>query len=141
MLYLTSFAVITGTIASFAFFLVYKRSVKKMGNRLMKKSFIMKTPKIFGSINIFLAVFFGIWFIVNPSAFSQDTSIDNKVVFILLSIFYTYFYILALPLSIGSTTLTILLKKIVSKTRFLYCLLTNVVASILLFFLSYLILF
>jgi hypothetical protein len=45
-----------------------------------------------------------------------------------------------LPLSIGSTILTLFLKKSISKIIFLYYILTNVIASIILFILNYLIL-
>jgi hypothetical protein len=47
---------------------------------------------------------------------------------------------LALPLSIGSTVLTLFLKKSISRIRFLYYIFTNVIASIVLFILIYLIL-
>jgi hypothetical protein len=139
MLHLITFTVVAGTIASLVFFFVYKRHIKKNGT-LKEKSFTRNAPKIFGSINLILALFFSIWFIVNPSAFSQSEAIDNKMLLVLSHIFYTYFHIFALPLNIGSTTLAVLLKKHISKIKFAYYILTNVIASILLFILTYLIL-
>jgi hypothetical protein len=139
MLYLILFTLISGVIASFLFFLIFKRHIRKNGN-VKEKSFIVNAPKIFGTINIILAVVFGIWYVSNPSAFSQNEPVNNKIVFILLSIFFTYFYVLALPLSIGSSVLTLFLKKSISKIRFLYYILTNIIASIILFILNYMIL-
>lgn len=139
MLYLISFTIVAGAIASLAFFLVYKRHIKK--NEMFKeKSFIMNASKVFGSINIIIALFLGVWYAINPTAFSQDTTINNKIAFVLMSIFSVYFYIFALPLNIGAITLTVLLKKRISKTRYTYCIVTNAIAAILLFILSYLIL-
>jgi hypothetical protein len=139
MIHLITFTVVAGTIASFVFFFVYKRHIKKNGT-LKEKSFTRNAPKIFGSINLILALFFGIWFIINPSAFSQSEAIDSKMLLILSHIFYTYFHIFALPFSIGSVTLTVLTKKYLGKMGFAYYMLTNVIASILLFILTYLIL-
>lgn len=139
MLYLVLFTLISGVIASVLFLFIFKRHIKK--NRSVKeKSFTINAPKIFGTINIILVAVFGIWYVLNPSAFSQNEPINNKLVFILLSIFFTYFHVLALPLSIGSTILTLFLKKSISKIIFLYYILTNVIASIILFILNYLIL-
>ena len=139
MLYLISFTVVAGTIASLVFFFAYKRHIKKNGT-LKEKSFTKNVPKIFGSINIVLVLLIGIWFIVSPSGFSQSEAVDNKMLLILSHIFYTYFHILALPLNIGSVTLTVLMKKHINNTRFMYYMLTNVIASICLFILTYLIL-
>ena len=139
MLFLISFTIISGAVASFLFILIFKRHIKKNGN-VKRKSFIINAPKIFGTINFILMVVFGIWYVSNPSAFSQNEPVDNKIIFILLSVFFTYFYVLALPLSIGSTVLTLFLKKSISRIRFLYYIFTNVIASIVLFILIYLIL-
>jgi hypothetical protein len=102
MLYLILFTFISWAVVSFLFVFIFKRHVKKNGN-VKEKSFIVNVPKVFGTINIMLAIVFGIWYVSNPSAFSQNEPIDNKIVFILLSIFFTYFHVLALPISIGST--------------------------------------
>ena len=139
MLYLIPFTLISGALVSLLFIFIFKRHIKKNGN-VKEKSFTINTPKIFGTINIILAVIFGIWYISNPSSFSQNESVDSKIAFILLSIFFTYFYVLALPLSIGSITLTLFLKKSISKVRFLYYILTNSIASIILFTIIYLVL-
>ena len=139
MLYLILFTLIAGAIASFLLLFIFKRHIKKNGN-VKEKSFTINAPAIFGTINIILAIIFGIWYVSNPSAFSQNEPVDNKVLFILLSIFFTYFHILSLPLSIGSTILTLFLKKNINKIRFLYYILTNVIAAIILFILNYLIL-
>jgi uncharacterized membrane protein len=139
MLYLITFSVVAGSIASVVFFFVYKRHIKK-NDTLKEKSFTKNAPKIFGSINFILALFIGIWLIINPLAFSQSETVDNQMLLILSHIFYTYFHIFALPLNIGSAALTVLLKKHISKTKFAYYMMTNVIASILLFILTYLIL-
>jgi glycerol uptake facilitator-like aquaporin len=139
MVYLILFAIFGGTIASLVFLLIYKRHIKKY-DTIKEKSFIINSPKIFGTINLILALVFGIWFIINPSVFSQNETIENKIVYILFSIFAMYFYVLALPLSIGSTVLTLFLKKNLSKLRFLYYTITNITASIILFGLTYFIL-
>jgi hypothetical protein len=139
MLYLLIFTVITGSIASFAFFYVYKRHIRKNGV-FKEKTSIKNIPKLFGTVNIMLALFFGIWFVINPSAFAHNEAIDSIIAIILLHILFTYFHVLALPLSIGSATLTILIKPFIKKKRFMYYMFTNVMASILLFILTYLIL-
>ena len=139
MLYLIIFTIISGAVASFLFLFIFKRHIKKNGN-IKEKSFIINAPKIFGTINFILAVVFGTWYVLNPSAFSQNEPVNNTIVSILLSIFFTYFHVLALPLSIGSTVLTVFLKKSISKIRFLYYIFTNVIASVILFILNYLIL-
>lgn len=139
MLYLIVFAIVTGAIASFIFFTIYKKHIKKY-ETIKEKSFLVNAPKIFGTINCIISLVFGIWYSMNPSAFSENQTIDSTVVYILMTIFFIYFHILALPLSIGSVTLTLLLKKNISKIRFLYYILTNIIASILLFVLTYLIL-
>jgi len=139
MLYLILFTLIAGAAVSFLFRFIFKRHIKKNGN-VKKKSFTINAPAIFGTVNIILAIVFGVWYVSNPSAFSQSEPIDNKIVFILLSIFFTYFHVLALPLSVGSTVLTLFLKKSINKIRFIYYILTNAIASIILFTLNYLIL-
>ena len=139
MVFLVLFTVFGGAIASLVFFFIYKRHIKKYGT-VKEKSFTINAPKIFGTINIFLVLVFGLWFVINPSHFSQNETIDNKIVFILFSIFVMYFYVLALPLSIGSVSLTLLLKKHINKLIFLYGFFTNTIASIILFVLTYFIL-
>lgn len=140
MFYLILFTIIAGAIASLAFYFLYKRHINKNG-LIKEKSFIMIAPKIFGSINTLLALFFGIWYVIDPTAFSQGETIDNKIVFVLVSILYIYFYIFALPLNIGSITLTTLLKKRINSGRYIYDIATNTLAAMLLFiFLSYLVL-
>jgi hypothetical protein len=142
MLYLIVFTILAGLIASLVFFLIYKRHVKKYG-AVKEKSFTLNAPEIFGSINIILAVVFLVWYIVNPDAFSADTTIENKILYILFSIFAAYFYIFAMPLSIASVFSSIaLLKKngYISGTKFVYCVLTNIIATSILFIISYLVL-
>jgi Ca2+/Na+ antiporter len=100
MLYVLLFTLISGTIASLLFFLIYKRHLKQNGT-IQEKSFVMNAPKIFGSINILLGIILGIYFIINPSAFSSDVAMpSNKIILLLSHIFFSYFYFFALPLSI-----------------------------------------
>jgi hypothetical protein len=139
MVFLIPFTIFAGTIVSLVFLFVYKKHIKKHGT-VMEKSFTANAPKIFGTVNVFLSLAIGIWYIANPSAFAQEGGIDNRIAFVVLSIFYTYFHVLALPISIGCTALSVLIKKYISKLWFLYCILTNIIASILLFVLTYLIL-
>jgi hypothetical protein len=139
MVFLIPFTVITGAVASLAFFFIYKRHIRKHG-MVKEKSFTINAPKIFGTANVILALAIGIWYIVDLTAFAQEGGIDNRIAFAALSIFYTYFHILALPISIGCTVLSVFIKKYISKLRFSYYMVTNVIASILLFVLTYLIL-
>jgi hypothetical protein len=136
---LAIFAIITGAIASFLFIFILKRHIRKNGT-VKEKSFIINVPKIFGTINIILAVVFGIWYIINHSAFSQNEQIGNMFVLVFLHIFFTYFHILALPLSIGSIVLTLFLKKYIKRIWFVYYILTNAIATTILFPLIYFIL-
>jgi hypothetical protein len=88
-----------------------------------------------------LGIIFGIWFIANPSAFSADIQMsENKIILVLSHIFFTYFYVFALPLSIASSVLSIITRKALRKTTFLYSIMTNVISSIVLFLLTFFIL-
>jgi hypothetical protein len=140
MTFFTLYITITGVIIGSIFFLVYKRHLKK-NNVVKEKSFTLNAPKIFGTINIIIAFVFLVWYILDPEAFSASVVIENKFLFILSSIFFMYFYILAIPLSIASAFSSIILKKneYISGIKFAYYISTNVIAAIILFIISYLV--
>jgi hypothetical protein len=137
------FTVIAGIIASYVFYFIYKRHINKNGI-IKEGSLIINAPKIFGSINIILSLIFVIWRIVTISAFTKIEIIDTKVIiFSIISLVLRYLYlfypILALPLSIGFVILSLLIRKNLNKLRFMYCFISNVIASIMLFIIMYLV--
>jgi hypothetical protein len=141
MLFLVLFAVIGGSLASLIFFLIYKRHIKKNGT-VKEKSFTLNAPKIFGTVNIILAIVFLVWYIIKPEAFSENATIENKIFYISFSIFAMYFYIFAMPLSIASAFSSIMLLKknsYIGGIKFAYYVSTNIIAAIILFIISYLV--
>jgi hypothetical protein len=139
MLYLSLFAVILGALFSGLFLFILKRH-KKKNEDVKKRSFIINAPVIFGTINIIIILVIGIWYILNPGIFSKNVQIKNQFLLILSHIFYTYFYILAMPLSIGSVVLSLFLKENIAKKRYFYGIIANSVSIIAFFTLSLIIL-
>lgn len=93
MLYIIGYYLTSGVVFYFIF-----RYLNKKTNRINAK----KIPFVFGYINLFLgAIFLGMYF-MNPSAFSPDVVIDNRVLYLLMAIFSTYFYMIAPGISTGN---------------------------------------
>lgn len=133
MLYMILFTIIGGGVASILARLLYKKF--RGGNK------IHYVPYIFGVINLLLSSLFMIWFIVNPDAFSSDAVIESQVVYVLFTIFATYFYICALPISIGCITLSyyMIRNKEISESKFYLSVCLNGFSIILLFVITYLV--
>ncbi len=119
MLYIISFCILGGAAAFGLLFLMYRRKIKK--NTLNSKSVFIKAPPVIGVINLTLAAAFMALFLLNPESFSPDQTIASPVAYILFTIFCTFFYIMATPLSIGYAVMSGILYKnrFISKTRFL----------------------
>jgi hypothetical protein len=137
------FTIIAGIIVSYVFYFIYKRHIHKNGI-IKEESFMISAPKIFGSINIILLLIFVLWRIVTISAFTEIEIIDTKVIIFsiiywVLTYLYSFYPILALPLSIGFVVLSLLIRKNLNKLRFIYCFISNLIASIMLFIIIYLV--
>ncbi len=66
------------------------------------KSRGVENYKIVGCINLGLVVIFLLLYLMDPSLFSKDTTINNSYIYVAFSILASYYYILAAPLSIAS---------------------------------------
>ena len=137
MLYIISFCIFGGAAAFGLLFLMYRRKIRN--NTLNSKSIFIKAPSVIGVINLTLAAAFMLLYVLNPESFSPDQTIASPVAYILFTIFCTYFYIMALPLSIGYAAMTVILsvKQIISRTRFLVSISTNSLGAALLAILIY----
>lgn len=87
---------------------IYNRKIKKGS---INNSVLLKIPPIAGVFNFVIAGAFLLLFILKPTAFSSEQTIQSPLMNVFFTIFSTYFYILALPLSLGYVGISILLKQ------------------------------
>ena len=117
MLISLSYSIIGGLIL----YLIEKMVMRK------KETDLYSFHKITGIINLCLAIFFLILYLLFPDMFSENVKINNQFIYICFSILASYYYILAAPLSMANS-LAIL--KIKSKNKIQ--LFINVLAFIIL---------
>jgi|GEM_PF-1359782 len=118
------FLVGSGLISCGIFYAIY---LKKKKNDKLERDNFKKLPLIIGIVNLILATFILLLFINNPQSFQTQQDIVWNIGTVLFTIFTVYFYILALPLSIGEILVTVLLKKdkIVSSRYFYASIIMN----------------
>ena len=85
------------------------------------------------------AAAFELIYILNPASFSSEQTISSPIAYVLLTIFSTYFYVVALPLSIGCTGISVVLYKnqYISSKRCAVSTITNSIGAVLLAVLIY----
>ena len=126
-----------GGIAFGLLYWIYRMKVKR--NTLTEKSLYNTLPPVVGVINLLLAAAFTLLFILNPEAFSPEQTISSPVAYALFTVFCTYFYIAALPLSIGYVAMTAILfaKQFLSNRKFIVSTASNSVGALMLAVLIY----
>jgi hypothetical protein len=107
MLFIIGYGIIGGGIAFGLLYLMYRQKTKN--NNLKSKSFLCVVPPIIGVINCVLDGIFILLYILNPASFSSEQSIVSPIAYVLFTIFSIYFYMLALPLSIGCAGISVVL--------------------------------
>lgn len=137
MLFLIGYCILGGSIVFGLLYLMYQRKTKK--SNLKSKSFLCAAPPIIGAINCVLAGIFMSLYIFNPASFFSEQIIASPVAYVLFTIFSTYFYILALPLSIGCAGISVVLykKQYISGKKYVFSIVTNCIDAILLALLTY----
>lgn len=137
MLFIICYCIFGGAAAFGLLYLIYRRKVKK--DNLTKKSFLYVMPPIIGIINFILAGIFMLLYVLNPASFSPEQTITSPVAYVLFTIFSTYFYVLALPLSIGCVGISVMLykKQYNGGKKFVISTITNSVGAVLLAILTY----
>lgn len=137
MIFIIGYCILGGVIAFGLLYWMYQRKVKR--NSLTNKSFLCVAPPIIGAINCILAGTFMVLYILNPASFSSEQNIISPVAYVLFTIFSIYFYILALPLSIGCTGISVVLykKQHISIKKHVLITVTNCIGAILLAILTY----
>lgn len=129
MLFILSYYLVSGGLFYGVFyFLKEKRNIN-----------FEKYPLIIGLINGILAVFFLGYYLMNPAAFSPETTISSPVLYFLMAVFSIYFYAVAPGLSISSMVLITHYKKhhSVSQGHFIRGFMMNAAAVICFFILTY----
>lgn len=81
-----------------------------------KKTDLYNFYKIIGIINLCLAIFFLILYLISQDIFSNNINISNKLLYICFTILASYYYILSAPLSIANL---LVILKIKSKKKLL----------------------
>lgn len=109
MAFIAVYCVLGGGTAFGLLYLIYRNKVKK--GTIEKDKFLHNAPLIIGIINFVLAASFLLAYILNPTSFSSEQTIVSPVLYVLFTIFSTYFYVVAMPLSIGSAGISTLLYK------------------------------
>lgn len=138
MAFLVTYCIVGGTIAFGLYYFLYRRTEKKPG-MVQQSSFVVKAPLVFGWINALLGAAFLLYYTIAPAAFSPDTTFSSLLALVMMTIFSSYFYYLAMPVSIGSLGISILeyKKDQIAVKRFWLVLLLNSIGTLTIAFLSY----
>jgi len=139
MAFLVGYGIAGGAVVLGIYYWLYKRTQKK-SSMVKPSAFVVRAPLIFGWINAVLGVVFLVYYLIAPAAFSEDTSLFSSFGLVLMTIFSSYFYFLAMPISIGSIGIAVVKKKqaVISAKRFWLLLGLNVVGTLAIAVLSYL---
>lgn len=89
MLFISLYTIISVAVLYFPYLLISKK-----WNR-----FKITKPFTITLINFILTLLFFVMFITNPQSFSSDAEIGNKLLYVIFTIFVTYFYCLIIPIS------------------------------------------
>jgi len=118
--------------------MIYKKKKRK---QILENTLFSKTPLMFGIVNALMAIGFLLLYFNNLSAFETQEEIVWNFGTILFTLFTIYFYILALPISIGELMIIHKLKKdnLVNEGYYYTSTILNIVAVITLFVLTLLI--
>jgi len=89
MLFAFGYAIVSTFILYLVYLLVSKKSDR----------FRIRKPLVISIVNFILTVSFLLFFIVSPTSFTADNTIDNTFLYVAFSIFASYFYLLIIPIS------------------------------------------
>lgn len=134
MLIMSIATLIGGGLSYWLFTFQYKRRVKM--DRL-DRGLYLKTPIMMGGINLVMAMIFSFWYISSPEVFASEQEIVWNIGTVFFTLFTIYFYILAIPVSIGEIIKTHLLYRDghVKQSYLILSMISNGLASLILFFL------
>lgn len=131
MIYIIGYCIIFSLLFYGLLYLVYRRKEKK--GTYTDKCIFHKLPSIFGVINLLLGAAFLSLYLISPAGFSSENTIASPIVYTLFSIFCSYFYLVASPLSVGFAGISILLykKQLTSSKKYLIDIITNIIGALL----------
>jgi len=137
MAFLITYCVVGGGITFGLYFLLHRRIEKKVEG-ISQTAFVLRAPLVFGWVNALLGAAFLVYYLAAPEAFSPDTEIVSQLGFVLMTIFGTYFYYLAMPISFGSIGISTLEKRKgkIAVQRFWLVLFLNSIGALTISYLS-----
>lgn len=137
VLFLTGYIVIGGAATFGLLYWVYRRKINK--GTLSTKSTYARIPPIVGLVNFILPSSFMTLYVLAPALFSPDQTISSPIMYVLFTLFSVYFYVLAMPLSMGCIGLATILyqKQYLSKSKFIFSTSSNGIGTVLLAALIY----
>lgn len=137
MLFIIGYCIIGGGITFGLLYLMYRQKFKN--NNIKSKSFLCVVPSVIGVINCVLVGTFTLLYMLNPASFSSEQSIVSPIAYVLFTIFCIYFYVLALPFSIGCAGISVVLYKhqYIGNKKCVLSIFTNCIGAILLALLTY----
>jgi len=116
------------------FYIIFRYLIKQT-SRIDFKSISL----FLGYVNVALGITFLLMYFMNPSVFSTDVTISNQLLYILMAVFSTYFYLIAPGISMSNLALLYKQKKqaLIRNNRFYLGALVNFTAVLCFGILTY----